>query len=247
MVYRAGWPAPGDRLLQRHNDADPLEKEHVLCTVRRETRGGPTKREYAVAFENCAARNGALSLAAGAYGVAWRFATEADVVAQLGVPLDEICGVKLPRGGDDVFFLRARADDDETMSVCPTLRGLTNVHSRLRWTEACPQDASTAVRDGLGAPRRATRPQVCGRKDDEDRLVLCDGRNGACNHAAHTRATRAEIDAGAATPRPRRGYSVATGARLRYCAGLSCIPDGEWFCRECRARSTSTAAFSLSV
>ena len=102
------WPVVGDRLLQRHNDVDPLEAEHVLCVVKKAPPGGAAakKRDFDVAFENCERKRGTLSLAAAAYAVNWRFATEADVERQLGALVDEACGVC------------GRRDDEASLVLC---------------------------------------------------------------------------------------------------------------------------------
>ena len=102
------WPVVGDRLLQRHNDVDPLEAEHVLCVVKKAPPGGAAakKRDFDVAFENCERKRGTLCLAAAAYAVNWRFATEADVERQLGALVDEACGVC------------GRRDDEASLVLC---------------------------------------------------------------------------------------------------------------------------------
>ena len=99
------WPVVGDRLLQRHNDADALEKEHVLCVVKKATpSASAARRDFDVAFENCDRKRGTLNLSAAAYAVNWRFATEADVERQLGALLDEACQV-CGRGDDEACMI----------------------------------------------------------------------------------------------------------------------------------------------
>ena len=59
-----------------------------------------------MAFENCERKRGTLCLAAAAYAVNWRFATEADVERQLGALVDEACGVC------------GRRDDEASLVLC---------------------------------------------------------------------------------------------------------------------------------
>ena len=64
------------------------------------------KRDFDVAFENCERKRGTLYLAAAAYAVNWRFATEADVERHLGALVDEACGVC------------GRRDDEASLVLC---------------------------------------------------------------------------------------------------------------------------------
>ena len=80
----------------------------VLCVVKKVPPSGAAakKRDFDVAFENCERKRGTLCLAAAAYAVNWRFATEADVERQLGALVDEACGVC------------GRRDDEASLVLC---------------------------------------------------------------------------------------------------------------------------------
>ena len=104
------------------------------------------KRDFDVAFENCEREARHAGLAAAAYAVNWRFATEADVERQLGALVDEACGVC------------GRRDDGRPWSSAPA-RGRAASSSRLglygvpegyRFCAACAsQRGSTGTRKTL--------------------------------------------------------------------------------------------------
>ena len=103
------WPVAGDRVLQRHNDADPLEEQSALCFISRQTRAGAKRREFSVVYEDCDTSNTHLALVAAKYGADWRFATDNDVAAALGglvcADAEAACSVCQGRGDEDRLLL----------------------------------------------------------------------------------------------------------------------------------------------
>jgi len=124
----------------------------------------------------------------------------------------------------------------DTENSCPQCKlrfkkiGIYNSSLQLqRVAHAFDQDqgdpsAATEGSDGDGAEyeeeeEEDTLCEVCGRGDDEEKLMLCDGNNGSCSGAAHY-----------------------------YCVGLRELPDGDWFCPTCtQSRKLQAAATQSST
>ena len=108
------WPAVGERVLHRHNDDAALEAESVLCRVTKLQRCGKKeghlRREYRVAFEGCAARDGVLLLAAAQYAERWRFATPNDVARH--------CGGLVCKDEEAACFRCKGLHDEDLMLLC---------------------------------------------------------------------------------------------------------------------------------